>query len=251
MCPRQPAESRSCCRKSRPTRTRRSLSWKSRDRCTSRNSEQPHSLSRNSQPRQRAKASNRPEGKINTMTIDARGCRQSDCRNSFEVGTICARLGTKLGVSAACGSSFDKRCVLALHRGPFRPSRSRNGRRRSDIRAGLEELGMPLPSRAEAAWLIARSCMESILSNSDSPYRTLGLLKDASQAATEILPDREYVGSGLDLRSLIGIYYSYGEPTANYYKPERRIIADERERQAILDRDARREAKEWLDRHPG
>jgi hypothetical protein len=113
----------------------------------------------------------------------------------------------------------------------------------------LAELELPLPSRAEAAWLIARHCMESILSDSGSVHATLGLLKDASQAASDVLPDKEYVGSGLDLGCLIGIYYSHDEPNENYYEPENRVITDERERQAILERDARREAFEWLRRH--
>jgi hypothetical protein len=117
------------------------------------------------------------------------------------------------------------------------------------LERALGELGLALPSRSEAAWVIARHCMERLVSTMERPRDVLRLLRDASEAATDVLPHDKYVGHGLDLGSLIGTYWSYTEPNENYYEPEKRLITDEGERQALLDSLARREAKAWLERH--
>jgi hypothetical protein len=118
------------------------------------------------------------------------------------------------------------------------------------LERALIELGLTLPSRAEAAWTIARHCMERIVSTTERPFEVLRLLNDASQAATDVLPNQKYVGDGLDLGSLIGNYWSYTDPNENYYDREKRLITDEGERQALLDSLTRQEARAWLDRHP-
>jgi len=117
------------------------------------------------------------------------------------------------------------------------------------LERALGELGLALPSRPDAAWMIARHCMERLVSTSDRPREVLRLLMDASQAAPDVLPQDKYVGDGLDLGSLFGIYWSYTAPNQNYYEPAE-LITDERERQALLDAHARREAGAWLAQHP-
>ncbi len=62
------------------------------------------------------------------------------------------------------------------------------------------------------------------------------------------MPDKSYVGDGLDLGGLLGIFWSYFEPNENYYEPEKRLITDEAERRAVLDRLAREECRRWLER---
>ncbi|HVT82480.1 MAG TPA: hypothetical protein VHM90_17700 [Phycisphaerae bacterium] len=113
----------------------------------------------------------------------------------------------------------------------------------------MAELQMPFPSKAEAAWMLARHCILRIAHEAGSPFETLSLLQKVSSAAWDVLPDKAYVGENLDLKGLIGIYWSYTEPTENYYEPEKRYIHNESERCAILDRLAREESHLWLARH--
>ena len=107
-----------------------------------------------------------------------------------------------------------------------------------------------LPNRAQAAWDIARDGMRRLVDGHEPPRAVLSLLRDASTAATYVLPDRGSLGSGLDLGQLLGTFYSYDCPNENYYEPEGRFITDEAERVAILDRICRDEARAWLARHP-
>lgn len=123
--------------------------------------------------------------------------------------------------------------------------------RSSDVdplfRQALMELGVPLPSRVEAAWVLTRECMERIAADPGSPFELLSFLYHVHSAAGDVVPDKKYVGDGLDIAKLIGLYWSYTEPNENFYKG--RVITDESERHAILDGLARREARGWLDRH--
>ncbi|MFN0021761.1 MAG: hypothetical protein ACKVP0_26235 [Pirellulaceae bacterium] len=111
----------------------------------------------------------------------------------------------------------------------------------------IAELGLRLPSRPDAAWLIVRNCMQLIVLNAESLRTALSLLKETSYAVRDVMPDSQYVGDNLDLGSLIGIYWSYTAPNENCY--EGRLIIDESERQTILDALARNEARAWLGRH--
>lgn len=114
----------------------------------------------------------------------------------------------------------------------------------------LEELGLPLPPRAEAAWQLARDCMHRILNGDERPAAVLVLLRDVVWASEDVLPHTTYVGDGLDVAQLIGLYWSCLEPNERYYKVEDRIIEDEAKRLALLDSLARDEARAWLARHP-
>lgn len=111
----------------------------------------------------------------------------------------------------------------------------------------LVEMGLSVPSKADAAWLTARHCIKQIASNAEALRAALSLLKETSYAVRDVLPDKKYRGENLDLGGLIGIYWSYTEPDENCYRG--RVIADEVERCAILDSLAREEAREWLNRH--
>ncbi len=111
----------------------------------------------------------------------------------------------------------------------------------------IAELGLQMPPRAEAAWLIVRHCIQLIASNSESLRAALSLLKETSYAVRDVMPDNQYVGDNLDLGALIGIFWSYSESNENCY--EMRIMTDESERQSILDLLARKEASAWLERH--
>lgn len=111
------------------------------------------------------------------------------------------------------------------------------------------ELGLPTPSRVEAAWYLAHHCIHRIVSENEPPLVPLTLLNDVSFAAEDVLPNKRHVGDGLDLGSLIGLFWSYSAPNENYYEAEQRLITDEVERQALLDRLAREECRLWLARH--
>jgi hypothetical protein len=113
----------------------------------------------------------------------------------------------------------------------------------------LAEMGLQALPRADSAWLIARHCTEIIASNAESLRAALFLLKETSYAVRDVLPDKQYVGDNLDVASLIGNYWSYMAPNENCYKG--RVITDETKRQAILDSFARKDARGWLERHPG
>jgi hypothetical protein len=144
----------------------------------------------------------------------------------------------------------------ALSGGVFSPSLAElsmlQGPTMSDIeplfRQALKELGLPLPSLAEAAWILTRECMERVVAEPGSPFELLDFLKRVYWAADDVLPNGKYAGDGLDIAALYGLYWSYTEPNENYYKG--RVITDESERRAIIDELVRCEARGWLDRHP-
>ena len=112
----------------------------------------------------------------------------------------------------------------------------------------LAELGLPAPSPTEAAWYLAAHCIRRIASEEEPPLVPLSLLQEVHSAARAVMPDKSYVGEGLDLGGLLGIFWSYFEPNENYYEPEKRLITDEAERRAVLDRLAREECRRWLER---
>lgn len=92
--------------------------------------------------------------------------------------------------------------------------------------------------------------MNRILKGDERPEEVLELLRDVLWATDDLLPNTKYLGDGLDVAHLIGLYWSYSEPSENHYEAENRIIEDEDERQALLDSLAREEARAWLARHP-
>jgi hypothetical protein len=104
------------------------------------------------------------------------------------------------------------------------------------LQRAIGELGGRWPSRADAACVAARSCMKRIALEVECPRPALQLLFQISYAARDVAPDAGYCGQGLDLGSLIGIYYSYDEPGQGSKED--------------LDREARAEAQKWLERHP-
>ncbi|OWY71336.1 hypothetical protein B7486_12150 [cyanobacterium TDX16] len=124
----------------------------------------------------------------------------------------------------------------------------------SDVRPlvhrAVRELGLELPSRADAAWQLARHCMERIVADPSGPRKAIELHKETSYTARDVLPDDKHLGDGLDLGSLCGIYWSYDEPGENFYRAENRLITNEEERKALLDTLAKEEALAWLERHP-
>lgn len=117
--------------------------------------------------------------------------------------------------------------------------------------ASLKELEEPPLAAADAAWYLARHCIERIALRGEPPFEPLCLLTqvNGSSAKREVLPDREWIGEALDLGSLVGIYWSYGCPNENVL-PSGRVITDEDERQRYLDVAAREDAAAWLARHP-
>lgn len=117
--------------------------------------------------------------------------------------------------------------------------------------ATLKELEEPVFSSVDAAWFLVRHCIERIAQSDEPPRVPLELLTRVSNssATQNVLPNKVFVGDGLDLGSLIGIYYSYAEPSYNVL-PSGRVITDEAERQSLLDKWAREEAVLWLARHP-
>lgn len=119
--------------------------------------------------------------------------------------------------------------------------------------SALEELHLPLPSRHDAIWMLARHCVEQIQERNVSPLNALNFLCwDLRHAAENepSFPKGGYVGEELDISALYGIYDSYSCPNETYYEPEQREIENEHERCAILDHEAREEAAAWLERHP-
>lgn len=112
----------------------------------------------------------------------------------------------------------------------------------------MGELGIGTGSREASARRLARHCIRQALTDSCSPRDALGLLNDVVNAAQDVLPDSKYVGSALDVGRLCSLFWSYGEPNENCF--EGRIIHDESERQAILDRLVREESRAWLQRNP-
>jgi len=113
----------------------------------------------------------------------------------------------------------------------------------------MAELGLPVLTKADAARYLTEHCVRRIACTDEPPLSPLTLLKEVSYAAEQVLPNRLYVGDGLDLGTLIGIYWSYSQPNENYYEPEGRVITNEIERRAILDTLAREECRRWLARH--
>jgi hypothetical protein len=114
----------------------------------------------------------------------------------------------------------------------------------------LRELGLGLPSRAEAAWLLSRQVMKQIVGSQGSPREALCLLHDVVDASRSDLPDRRFVGDALDLAGLMGIFWSYREPHYNCSVPAGRLVTNEDELAMLLDRHAREEALAWMQRHP-
>jgi hypothetical protein len=117
------------------------------------------------------------------------------------------------------------------------------------IRKTVTELGVPWPSKRDAAWLLTRSCVGRMISDF-RPAEALALLRDVVEAARDVLPNKDHVGDGLDVARLYGLFWSYTEPTENFYAEENRFITDEAERQHLLDRTVRVEAQRWLERNP-
>lgn len=118
------------------------------------------------------------------------------------------------------------------------------------IESALTELSVVRPNRADAAWFLARTCIQRIAAGQEGRRDSFELLKNICDEAIDVLPHHNYVGSGLDLGDLIGIYYSYSEPAENYLEAENRTITDETERRRILDELAKRQCDRWLRRHP-
>lgn len=112
----------------------------------------------------------------------------------------------------------------------------------------MTELGLPTPSRSEAAWCVAEHCIHRIAACDEAPFRPLSLLEAVCSASQDVLPNRAYVGDGLDLGGLIGIYWHYFEPPRNWYGLDGSRITDEGEWKGLLDRMARDESRQWLTR---
>ena len=111
------------------------------------------------------------------------------------------------------------------------------------------ELGLKADTKTDAAWMLARHCVQRIAFGQDHPFAALELLRDVNWAAQDVLPDTEHVGSGLDVGWLIGIYWHYTEPNENFSQSAQRRLSEE-EREQYLGGEARREARAWLSRHP-
>jgi hypothetical protein len=114
----------------------------------------------------------------------------------------------------------------------------------------MTELGERIPEQLEAAWILTRFCVEQIAQPTSSPVEVLHFLCWEVDHHHSVPEPKDVVGEALDISELLGIYHSYSEPNENYYEPEQRLILDERERQSLLDRLARAEARAWLERHP-
>lgn len=112
----------------------------------------------------------------------------------------------------------------------------------------IVELGLPPPSRPDAAWYLATHYIGRVALGDEPPLVPLTLLIQLSYAIDDVLPNSSFMGDGFDLGRLIGIFWSYTEANENYYHPERRLITDEAERHALLDRHAREEGRSWLAR---
>lgn len=117
------------------------------------------------------------------------------------------------------------------------------------LNKAFAELNLQAFTKADAAWAVARHCIQRIANGVEHPFAPLELVRDVNWASRDVLPDVEHVGSGLDVGWLIGIYWHYTEPNESYYEPEQRILSED-ERQRYLDNEARREASAWLLRHP-
>ncbi|MGI8923750.1 MAG: hypothetical protein ACR2HJ_06875 [Fimbriimonadales bacterium] len=109
------------------------------------------------------------------------------------------------------------------------------------------DLGLTMPARTEAASILTRYLAER-LANSDGQVAVdLESLHDLYDETCEDIPDHKYLGDGLDVAALMGIWASYDCPNENFY--EGRLV-DEPERISILHRRAREESAAWLQRHP-
>lgn len=115
------------------------------------------------------------------------------------------------------------------------------------LRRAMEELGLALPSRTEAAWQVARSCIERLAAGEGPPDWIVEELIWLADAVADVLPTRSSIGDGLDAAKLIGVFWMYlGE---DYGDPESHRAAIEARRPGLLDSLAR-EARAWLERHP-
>ena len=112
----------------------------------------------------------------------------------------------------------------------------------------MTELGMPTPSRSEAAWCVAEDCIRRIAAGHEEPVHPLSLLEAVCSASQDVFPNRAYVGDGLDLGGLIEIFWYYFEPAQNWFGLDGRRITDAGEWKALLDRMARDERRQWLTR---
>jgi hypothetical protein len=112
----------------------------------------------------------------------------------------------------------------------------------------MTELGLPTPSRSDAAWCVAEHCIRRIAFADEEPLGPLSLLNDVSGASQDVLPNTDCSGYGMDLERLIGIFWYYFEPPQNWYGLDGRRITNEGEWKALLDRMAREESRNWLAR---
>jgi hypothetical protein len=113
----------------------------------------------------------------------------------------------------------------------------------------MNELGHPVPPGDEAAWIVARAHVERVATAAEPLREALWDLVRLRWATSMPVEGRRSVGNGLGIEPFMGIYWSLDELNENFYEPENRLIATEEERQAILDRDARKAAADWLRMH--
>jgi len=115
----------------------------------------------------------------------------------------------------------------------------------------MAELGLLRPSPVAAGWMLARQCVMRIAAGEEEPEEVLRELQCLEWELSAFLPRGRYVGESLDIGVLIGIRWDYEEFHGGYYGWDGpQSDAEFRELRAKLDGAARREAREWLARHP-
>jgi hypothetical protein len=110
----------------------------------------------------------------------------------------------------------------------------------------LDELGVKLPTRDDAVWLLARFHISRIANREIEPGDGLRLLSDEVYMGASLYEQsKQYVGDSHGLQHLLGMYYSYDdlvEISGVEYKGLRDVDAI----RSAMDEDVVAMAKDWL-----
>ena len=75
----------------------------------------------------------------------------------------------------------------------------------------LEQLGMPLPSRRDAGLVLRDYYANRVAAGLMTPRSGAGEIIELARDLRDVFPDQQYVGDGLGITGLVGLYYSHDD----------------------------------------
>jgi hypothetical protein len=83
------------------------------------------------------------------------------------------------------------------------------------LERGLLQANRSIPGRAEAGKVMMRYYAAQVVSGALSPREGAARIVQLATDLTDVLPTREYVGDGLGVARLVGLYYSHDDVAWN------------------------------------